>query len=93
MTLRIERFSGECETRLQLSGALRSEQLAAVRAEIERSGPSQVILDLNEVDLVDIEAVRFLNICEVEDVKVVNCSHLHWRMDVSRASKRQRIQG
>lgn len=73
MTLKIERFSGERGTRIQLSGELRSEHLDDVRAEIKRSD-SRVTLDLNEVDLVDIDAVRFLNACEAENVKVVNCA-------------------
>lgn len=73
MTLRIERSSGKRGTRIRLSGELRSEQLDDVRAEIERGGP-RVTMDLYEVDLVDIDAVRFLNACEAQDVEVVNCS-------------------
>ena len=55
MTLKIERFSGKHGTRIQLSGDLRSEQLDDVRTEIERSGP-RATLDLNELDLVDVDA-------------------------------------
>jgi hypothetical protein len=73
MTLRIERFSVKRGTRIRLSGELRSEQLGDVRAEIERGGP-RVTMDLDEVDLVDIDAVRFLNACEAQDVELVNCS-------------------
>jgi len=73
MTLKIEGFSGNRGTRIRLSGELRSEQLDSVRAEIERGDP-RVTLDLDEVDLVDIDAVRFLNACEAQDVEVVNCS-------------------
>ena len=73
MTLKIERFSWKRGTRIRLSGELRSEQLDDVHAEIERGGP-RVTLDLDEVDLVDIDAVRFLNTCEAKDVEVVNCS-------------------
>jgi hypothetical protein len=73
MTLKIERFSGKRGTRIRLSGELRSEQLDDLCAEIERGGP-RVTMDLHEVDLVDIDAVRFLNICEAQDVEVVNCS-------------------
>lgn len=73
MTLRIERFSGKRGTRIRLSGELRSQQLDDVRAEIERGGP-RVTMDLDEVDLVDIDAVRFLNACDAQDVEVVNCS-------------------
>jgi hypothetical protein len=31
-------------------------------------------LDLEEVDLVDVEAVRFLNVCEERGVSVLQCS-------------------
>lgn len=58
-----------------MSGELRSEQIDDVRAEIERSGLTRVTLDLHEVNLVDIDAVRFLNACEAKNVEVVNCSH------------------
>ena len=73
MTLRIERSSGKRGTRIRLSGELRSEQLDDLRAEIEHGGP-RVTLDLDEVDLVDIDAVRFLRTSEVGGVEVVNCS-------------------
>jgi hypothetical protein len=72
MTLRIDGFSGKHGTRIQLSGELRCEHLDAVRAEIERGNP-RVTLDLDEVNLVDIDAVRFLNSCEAQGVDVVNC--------------------
>ena len=73
MTLKIERFSGKHGSRIRLHGELRSEHLDAVRAEIERGHPS-VTLDLGEVNLVDIDAVRFLNACVAQGVEVVNCS-------------------
>ena len=72
MTLKMERFSGKWGTRICLSGELRSQQLDDLRAEIEDCGPG-VILDLDEVDVVDIDAVRFLSACEARDVEVVNC--------------------
>jgi hypothetical protein len=73
MTLKIERFSEKRGTRIRLSGELRSEQIDDVRTEIASGGP-RVTLDLGEVDLVDIDAVRFLNACEAQDVELVNCS-------------------
>ena len=72
MTLRMERFSGEFGTRICLSGELRSQHLDDLRAQIEQCGPG-VVLDLDEVDLVDIDAVRFLSACEASGVEVVNC--------------------
>ena len=73
MTLRIERISGRRGTLVRLSGALRSEHIDQVKSEIERGGP-RVALDLEEVDLVDVEGVRFLNACEAEGIPVLNCS-------------------
>jgi hypothetical protein len=73
MTLKLERISGMGGTRIRMSGALRSDHLDQVRAEIERGGP-RVALDLEEVDLVDVEGVRFLNACEAEGISVLRCS-------------------
>ena len=72
MTLRMERFSGKFGTRICLSGELRSQHLDDLRAQIEQCGQG-VILDLDEVELVDIDAVRFLSACEASGVDVVNC--------------------
>jgi hypothetical protein len=73
MTLKIERLSGKRRTRIRLSGELRSEHLDQLKAEIERGGPL-VDLDLQELDLVDVEGVRFLNACGVEGISVLRCS-------------------
>lgn len=69
----MERFSVKRGTRILLSGELRNEQLNDLRSEIECVGP-QVTLDLDEVNLVDIDAVRFLNACVAQGVKVANCT-------------------
>jgi hypothetical protein len=73
MTLKIEPFSGKGGIRIRLSGELRSEHLDEVRAEVRRTD-RRTALDLDEVDLVDVDAVRFLNACEAQGVEVVNCS-------------------
>jgi hypothetical protein len=73
MTLKIERICGKRRTWIRLSGAFRSEHRDQVKAEIERGGP-QIALDLEEVDLVDVEGVRFLNACEAEGISVLRCS-------------------
>lgn len=73
MTLRIRPVAGEREIRICLSGQLRSEHIEQLKSEVERSGPS-VTLDLEEVDLVDIEGVRFLNACEAAGVSILHCS-------------------
>jgi hypothetical protein len=73
MTLKMERVSVRHGVRIWLSGELRNQQLDALRSEIEGGGP-HVTLDLTELNLVDIDAVRFLNTCGARGVKVVNCS-------------------
>lgn len=73
MTLKIERTCGKRRTRIRLSGELRSEHLDQVKVEIHRNGP-RITLDLEEVDLVDIEGVRFLNACVADGISVLHCS-------------------
>ena len=73
MTLKISRVAGNREIRICLSGQLRSEHLDQLKSELERGGPS-VTLDLEELDLVDVEGVRFLNACESAGVSIVHCS-------------------
>ena len=69
MTLKIERI----RSRIRLSGEFRSKQLAQVKAEIELC-ESPAVLDLEELNLVDVEAVRFLNACETKGISVSRCS-------------------
>jgi hypothetical protein len=73
MTLKIRQIVGEHEIRICLSGQLRSEHLDQLKSEIERGGP-RVTLDLEELELVDIEGVRFLNTCESAGVSILHCS-------------------
>jgi hypothetical protein len=72
LTLKIERICEKHGTRICLSGELRSERLDAVRAEIAGVTPP-VILDLEEVNLVDIDGVRWLSACQRQDFRVENC--------------------
>ena len=75
MTLKIERIAGKHGMRIRLSGELRSEHLGQVKAEIQSGGP--VALDLDEVDLVDlvdVEGIRFLNACEADGILALHCS-------------------
>jgi len=90
MTLRMQRTTGKRRTRIHLSGELRSEYLDQLKVEIEREGPGAA-LDLEEVDLVDIESIRFLNACEAEGVKVLRCSpYIREWMFQERAEKKKR---
>ena len=69
MTLKIERFRAQ----VRLSGDLRCEDLAQVKTELEKCGAAAV-LNLEEVNLADVEGVRFLNGCEAKGISVVHCS-------------------
>ena len=69
MTLKIERF----RARVRLSGELRSEHLDQVKTELGKCG-ALAVLDLEEVNLADVEGVRFLNRCEAKGISVVHCS-------------------
>jgi len=69
MTLRIERV----QARVRLSGEFRSEHLDQVKAEIKLC-ESPVVLDLEELDFVDVEAIRFLNTCEAKGISVLHYS-------------------
>jgi hypothetical protein len=73
MTLKIRQVADKRGRRICLSGQLRSEHLDELKSEVERGGP-RVTLDLEELDLVDIEGVRFLNACESAGVSVLHCS-------------------
>ena len=74
MTLKIERTFGGRDMCIRLSGQLRSEHLGQVKSEVGRAGGQPVALDLEEVDLVDIDGVRFLNECEAAGIPVLQCS-------------------
>ena len=69
MTLRIEQLRG----RIRLSGEFRFGHLDQVKTEIDRC-ESPVVLDLEEVNLIDLEGVRFLNSCESAGVSILHCS-------------------
>jgi hypothetical protein len=90
MTLKIERISVKRRTRIRLSGQLRSEHLQQLKAEIDRHGP-RVSLDLEEVDLVDVDGVRFLNACELGGISVLHSSSFIREWMATERSRRKRI--
>jgi anti-anti-sigma regulatory factor len=73
MTLRIEKHSDRGSTTIRLIGRMQAEHLSEVERQIEESG-AEVTLDLEEVSLVDVQAVRFLGACEIQGINVLNCS-------------------
>jgi hypothetical protein len=79
MTLRIERVAAQGRTVVRLIGRVRSECLAEIEAQIESAGP-HLALDLEEVTLVDVGAVRFLSACEQSGIELLHCAPYirHW---------------
>jgi anti-anti-sigma regulatory factor len=73
MTLKIERYSDEYGTTIRLIGRMRAEHVPDLEKQI-RESKSKIVLDLEELDLVDVEAVRSLGSCEIAGVTLVNCS-------------------
>jgi anti-anti-sigma regulatory factor len=72
LTLRIEVSSDGQGRILRLSGRIDGEHLAELQAQIG-SNTSRVALDLEDVTIVDFEAVRLLKICEAEGLKLLRC--------------------
>jgi hypothetical protein len=72
VTLKIEKTVDSRGTIVRLVGRVRAEDLLEVARQLEGSGPGAV-LQLDEVTLVDVDVVRFLNRSETEGVRLVNC--------------------
>jgi anti-anti-sigma regulatory factor len=73
MTLKIEKCSDEYSATIRLIGRMQAEHLPELEKQI-RESESRIVLDLEELKLVDVEAVRFLGSCELAGVTLVNGS-------------------
>ena len=73
MTFKIEKYRDRHSTTIRLIGRMRAEHISELDKEI-RESESNIVLDMEELDLVDVEAVRFLGMCETQGVTLVNCS-------------------
>ena len=73
MTLRIVADVNEDGTTIRLIGRMRAEHVEHVRAEIAASR-APAALDLDEVTLADVEAVRFLVAAEQEGLILHRCA-------------------
>jgi hypothetical protein len=71
ITGKIARHTNGYRTTLWLIGHLRAACLEALQTQIEGNGP-RTVLDLDEVTLVDVEAVRFLGACEAAGIAVLH---------------------
>jgi len=73
VTLKIEKTLRERGTIIKLMGRIRAEHLDELKAQISPSVP-RIVLELGEVSLVDVDAVRFLSTCESQGIQLLNCS-------------------
>ena len=58
---------------LVVTGRIDSEQLSELRQSVDEERGRDVVLDLVEVGLVDVEAVRFLVQCETRGIRIARC--------------------
>jgi anti-anti-sigma regulatory factor len=72
MTLRINATRSRQQAIFRLVGRIRAENLTDLRDHIAGAGRT-VVLDLDEVTLVDVDAVRFLKSIENAGVEICNC--------------------
>ena len=73
MTFKIEKHRDGHSTTIRLIGRMRAEHLSELEKQIKEN-ESKIVLDLEELNLVDVEAVRFLGKCEARGVTLLNCS-------------------
>jgi hypothetical protein len=73
VTFKIEKHRDGHSTTIRLIGRMRAEHLSELEKQIKES-ESKIVLDLEELNLVDVEAVRFLGMCETQGVTLLNCS-------------------
>jgi hypothetical protein len=73
VTFKIEKHSDRHSTTIRLIGRMRTEDLSELEKQI-RESELKIALDLEELDLIDVEAVRFLGMCETQGVTLLNCS-------------------
>ncbi len=75
--LRIQRLAnGETveKTIFRLSGRMDAEDIGTLQSQFEAEGEGrQIVLDLTDLTLLDRDAVRFLERCEADTIKLTNC--------------------
>ena len=85
--LRIETEMDGARIILRLIGRVRSDCIEELRQQVQ-SQVSLIVLDLAEVDIVDLQSVRFLRDCQDQKIELRNCAPyiLEW-------IRRERIEG
>jgi hypothetical protein len=71
--LRITRVTDTGTPTLILSGRVGAEQLPDVRRSVQAEEARELVLDLQEVTLVDVEAVQFFLRCEQDGIRIAHC--------------------
>ncbi len=72
--LRIERSTNGEVVVLRLSGRLNAENLSQLETLFRSEAQGRhIVLDLKDLTLVDRDAVRFLERCEADSIKLKNC--------------------
>jgi len=72
MVLKIENVSDGLDTVLSLSGRIESEDVQDLKTQIDGKTRG-LVLDLEQVRLVDLDAVHFLAVCETKGIKLRHC--------------------
>ena len=72
MTLRIERSVRQGILVFTLSGHIKAEEVAELKALFD-ADYRKIVLDLRDVRLADRDAVKFLRDCEADGMKLENC--------------------
>ena len=71
--LKIQRSSNG-QVIFALTGRINAERVAELKALFRsETGTRQIVLDLTDLTLVDLEAVRFLDSCEAHGIELKNC--------------------
>jgi hypothetical protein len=83
VTFKIETYRDEHGTTIRLIGRMRAEHLSDLEKQI-RESESRIELDLEELDLIDVEAVRFLGICEKQGGHTAQLFAIHTQLDRQR---------
>ena len=71
--LKIQRSSNG-QVIFALTGRMNAERVAELKALFRsETGTRQIVLDLTDLTLVDLDAVRFLDSCEAHGIELKNC--------------------
>ncbi len=74
MTLRIQRLAEGAAVVFALSGRIEAERVAELQGLLASEGAGRrIVLDLEDVDLVDRDTVKFLARCSAEGVQLARC--------------------